>query len=374
MFRQFAKPNFPGGAEVLFRLHPAELAALLEQAWEFRRHDSNQSIGHPDRRSDVPGLPGYLLGAFPNYFKNLGNFTNPPPGEEECPPGCVAWEHLIYAYMIENTRIYDIFCRVLYEFRHGEQLGVPLEGSEHWLRNTEELFFREPTPFFIYSLTSNLRPNLDAVRRNAYHRMFGMDLNHGTKDNKPFSYIKASAANTEFVDTFEEFLREVWIGIIHRTTTSGPNPTADAEIANLAEKLHDMLRTRRISGNLAREEFFFVSMMSWFHLTLEFNSPIVLSLRAEGASPEQRLFKIAQRVNMPAHSLSKHFFDMADAISRILIAIETGIFNTADAVSALWTPLPPAPSGQFERDIRTILTHWSITTGRDPKSSKVTPR
>jgi hypothetical protein len=202
--------------------------------------------------------------------------------------------------------------------------------------------------------------------------MFGMDLNHGARDNQP--YVKADAANTEFVNTFEEFLHEVWVGIVHRNNTSGANPTAEAEIANLSEKLHDMLRTRRISGNLAREEFLFVSMMSWFHLTLEFNSPIVLSLRAEGASPEQRLFKIAQRVKIPAHSLSKNFFDISGAMSRILIAIETGIFNTPATVSAFWTPLPPAPPGLLEQDIRTILTHWAITTGRDPKSGRVVSR
>jgi hypothetical protein len=35
------------------------------------------------------------------------------------------WDHLIYAYMIENTRIYGIFRCVLREFLHGEKLGMP---------------------------------------------------------------------------------------------------------------------------------------------------------------------------------------------------------------------------------------------------------
>lgn len=364
MFRQFAA-SIPGGAEVLFRLHPAELAALLEQAWEFRKRDANQPLGHPDRRSDIPGLPDYVLRGFPNYSKNRDTFTHGHQ-TEGCYKGCVRWEHLIYAYMIENTRVYEVFRRVVREFRLGEQLGVPLEGTEHWLRNTEDLFFREPAPFVIYSLTSAMRPDVDAIRRNAYYRMFGMDLNHGAEDSKPYPYVKANAANTEFVNTFEEFLREVWIGIINVSNMSGANPTDDAKIADLAEKLHDMLRTRRISGNLAREEFFFVSMMSWFHLTLDYNSPIVLSLRAEATSPEERLKKIAERVRLPAHALSKSFFDMADAISRLLTHIETGIYNTVSGVPALYTP------GPVEQDIRTVITHWSITTGRDMKGRKVT--
>jgi hypothetical protein len=363
MFRQFAL-SIPGGAELLFRLHPVELSALLEQAWEFRRNDSLQDVGHPDRRSDLSGIPEYLLKGFQSYLENAQKFTRPTGGD--CRSGCVLWEHLIYAYLIENSKVYEIFRRVLQEFRAGEKLGVPLPGSEHWLRNTEELFFREPAPFFISALTSYVRPDLDAIRRNAYYRMFGRDLTHPWKGKADESFLKPEAANVEFVSTFEDFLSEVWVGIENEKNTSGADPTDDAEIANLAEKLHDMLRTRRISGNLAREEFFFVSMMSWFHLTLEFNSPIVLSLRAEGTSPEQRLFKIAERVNEPAHSLAKNFFDIADTASRILIQIETGIYNTVSAVSTLYTP------GLIEQDIRTIITHWSILTGRDLKARNVT--
>ena len=34
------------------------------------------------------------------------------------------WHHLIYAYIIEQTRAYEIFERVLFEFLHGEVLEV----------------------------------------------------------------------------------------------------------------------------------------------------------------------------------------------------------------------------------------------------------
>ena len=169
------------------------------------------------------------------------------------------------------------------------------------------------------------------------------------------------------MNTFEEFLREVWVGIINFGNESGVKRTDDAKIANLAEKLYDMLVTRRLGGNMAREEFFFVSMMSWLQLSLEFDSPIVKSLRAEGTSPEQRLHKMAPRVGEPAHGLSKNFFDMADAISRLLIQIETSIYNDPAAVSALYTDIPDGPI----HDIKTTITHWSITTGHDLKAKKV---
>lgn len=373
MFRQIVQ-DIPGGAEVLFRLHPIELTALLEQAWTFQRFASPQDLGHPHRRSDIPGLPDYLLGGFPGFTTNAVYFRKKI--DNQCDDGCIQWDHLIYAYMVENTRVIEIFRRVLQKFREGEELGVPLVGTEHWLRNTEELFFRSPAPFSIYALNSMVRPDTDAIRRNAYFRMFGMELNHGSGDSKSYPFVRPTASNTDFVNTFEEFLRAVWIGIVHQNNMSGPRYTDDSEIANLAEKLHDMLITRRKSGNLAREEFYAVSMMSWFHLTLDYDSPIVLSLRAEGASPEQRLFKIAERVGLPAHAKSKSFFDIANDISLLLILIELGLFNPIGNVEALYNPaftsVTGVPSTMVDT-MRTIINYWSIASGREMKSSKVSP-
>lgn len=129
-----------------------------------------------------------------------------------------------------------------------------------------------------------------------------------------------------------------------------------------------MLTNCRTYGNLSRVELTSVSMMSWFHLTVQDNFPIIASLRAEATSPEQRLFKVAERVGLPAHGLSKSFFDIADPISRILILIETGGLNTLPAA-----PAPPFATN-VQEDLNTIITHWSIITGHDMKSGKVALR
>ena len=382
MFRSFAK-LLAHGAEDLMRFHPSDLTALLELAWDRRSNNPGIELGRPARRSAISGFGT-------TWFGNAV-FSTPPPDQNvntiatrlrtkfsgtsfinrlAGTPGGIS-DHLIYAYMIENTRVLPIFRRVLHEFLHGEKFGVPgSPESQLWLRTTEELFFRDPPPFFITAINSYVRPDVDATRRNAYQRMFAMDLNHGAEDNKPFPYVKAEAANSEFVSTFEELLREVWIGIENVTNFSGAKPTDDAKIADLAEKLHDMLISRRQGGNLSREEFVFVSMLSWFHLTLDTGTlPIIKDLRADAASPEERLFKIAQRVGLPAHGLSKNYFDIADSISRILILIETGIFNKAAGAPALYTPAPGGPHD----DMQNIIRHWSIITGREMKARKVTP-
>jgi hypothetical protein len=344
-------------AENLFKLHPSELGALLEMAWEFRKHDPGKgSIGHPDFRSNLTELPEKVLALFNEMTRiNRASFKADNLGG-------VRWDHLIYAYLIENTKVYDIFGKVLEAFLHGEKLGVPTPDAHHWLRNTEALFYSNPTPFSIFSTYSLIRPDMGATRRNAYYRMFGMDLNHGTSDGKPYPYAKAEAANRNFANSFREFCEEVWIAIEHFGNTSGVRKTDPASIAFSAKQLHDMFTTRRRNGELSRVEFFAVSMMSWFHLTLQFDSPIVEALRAEAASPEQRLFKIAERVGIPAHAHSESFFRMADALSRIFIQIETGAFNDLSSAQALFDP-----ASQAERDMRDIITHWSIATGQDLK-------
>jgi hypothetical protein len=372
MFRTFA--SVPGvGAETLFLLHPADLLALLELAWDRRFTVASAPLGSPLHRS--------ALSRFEH--SQFGKRTLAPP----FPPGLqpamqailgaiekreesgIAWDHLIYAYMIENTRVYMVFRQVVHELTEGEKLGSPSIATQHWLRSTEQLFYRDAPPLFASAVTSRVRPDDEGTRRAAYQRLLGLDLNHGTADNKPYPFVRAEAANKEFAATFEELLREVWVGVVNASNFSGVNPTDNAKLADLLKKLHDMLLSRRVNGNLSREEFAFVSMMSWFHLTLESDSSVVVDLRAQAASAEQRLFKIAQQVGVPAHGLSASYFDVADAVSRVLIVIETGVFEDIPGT----VPLLYTPGSPLEPLMRTVITHWSVITGRDIKAGKVAP-
>lgn len=290
--------------------------------------------------------------------------TTPRAVVTQYPPNL--WDHLIYAYMIENTRVYEIFRRVLEEYSYGERLGFPSIESQRWLRTTEQLFYRDNPPFQIYSLVSWIRPDIRAVRRNAYHRMFGLDLNHGTDDNRPYPYPRAAAANIEFTSTFEELLREVWRAIENVRNAVGPNQTDITTIANLSRTLFDMLRARRQDGNLARDELFHVVTMDWLHLTLTFNTPIVTDLKAEAPSAAERLEKIGERVGLPAHSRSDSYFYLAENMSLVLRALELGTFNEATRATALFQ------TGAFQDAMQQIITHWSIATGRDVKVRPVT--
>jgi hypothetical protein len=362
-------------------LHPSILEALLERCWNQRIPAPPPTpppailppLGHPDHRSDVPGRPDDLLDVLLNRTVN-----RLPPSTATTPidvralaaaipaSGGVRWQHLIYAYMIENTRVLDIFRRVAHAYLHGERLSVLRASSQRWLWTTEELFFRDPPSFSIGTQTSSIRPNLAATRANAYQRLFGMTLN--PIDGQRPDFVVAEHANSDFVLALDELLFEIWQGRTNFANAAGARPTDDSKIAELATRLCDMFRSRRVEGTLSREEFTAVATMSWFHATLlQGDHPIILDLRADANSAEERLFKIAQRVGFPAHGLAKSYFEIAEPLSRLLIAIEQGTFNDVAAVPALYTPAAGGPS----EDTDVIMTHWSLIRGRDIKTKKV---
>ncbi|ORA35929.1 hypothetical protein [Mycobacterium aquaticum] len=362
-------------ANDVFALHPEEILRFLEESWAY----GSQSL---------PGFrlpPALLYGQAPGFESGLhkrlnavnGTIYGTLPTWGSAPPddsGTGArWDHLIYAYLIENTRLLPIFFRVVTEFLHGERLEVPSPTTQQWLRTTEALFMRDLPSRSIGAITSSVRPDLEATRRNAYYRLFGVDLNHGANNGAPYSYVRAQAANTGLIRTFEDFLREVWTASENYRNTSGINSKDDAAIATHARDMQDMLTTRRRFGNLAREEFVIVSMLSWFDLTLESNNSVVVDLKATAASPEERLRKIGERVGLAPHAQSESFFRLAPRMSPLFRHIEEGVYNSISAVSALYANPTSGPPNQLRRDMLDIINQWSIATGRDMKAKRTTP-
>jgi hypothetical protein len=342
MFVQIYR-NFPAGigidngpyapVQFLLEMHPFDLANTIDQQWGMRE------IGVLPSITDICSFPGNDK---PNNFIP---------------------DHLIYAYLIENTRIYEIFEKIIFEFCHGEKLGFPLQaGSYKWLRATEEIFYKNSSNYFIQSIVSNIRPDIRSSRRNVYYRMFGMDLNHGTGIAASYPYQKPSAANKDFVPLFEELLSEVWTGIVNARNWIGPDQTDAAKINDLIRLLRELLTTRKQNGNIYREEFFHVATMSWLHLTiLVDNAPIVQNLAISAQSPAERLRQLGERVGYPAHPKTDAFFQMAENISKILNYIERGIVTAQDFY---------LQGGALRSDVENAITQWSIATGKDLKSLK----
>jgi hypothetical protein len=324
-----------GGLNNVFLLHPDVVRNYLEGMWS----EGSQAWNLPALNLAAPQKPPAV---FPSAGPNL------------------SWYHLIYSYLIENTKVVDIFERVIHEYTSGERLDTPNSDAANWLRATEALFYRHPAGTAIYNVESSIRPDGAAVRRNAYFRMFGSDLNHGKGGSTaPYEFPKPDASNRDFVATFERFLREAWIGIENRNNLVGANPTDDSAIATQCERLFNMLNARRRGWNLAREEFYSVALLNWLHIPLNDNTPIIVSLKAEGAHPRDRLNRVAQRVGMSASRFSFEYFEMAVAASNILHLIETGLMNNIANVPAFYL------TQVLRDDVSALATHWSAASGRN---------
>jgi hypothetical protein len=322
MFLQLVRdPNNPqntlANAQALFQYHPLQITALVETAWR------NSQAGTAVPFDAWPqGITDPIVNAFPAQ-----------PGLQN---GAVSWDHLIYAYWIENTRIHDVFQAVVDAYQHGERLQVPSAATQRFLRNTEYLLYSDPAPTTVWNLTSRTRRDEHAHRMTNYWRAFGLDLAHAAESSDAHPYEKPQASNVDFLPTFETLLREVWRGIANARNLAGENETDNEAVRRSARHIFDMMATRRLNGNLSREEFRAVSVMSWLHLSVLFNSPVVVDLRAEASSPELRLAKIGERVGITPHPQSEALFQLAQPASFLMVAIEQGLFNNPLGAQALY--------------------------------------
>lgn len=350
----------------LFNLHVTEIQALLEMAWSFRVDNNSLKLGSPYNKSDLAPMPEKLLELFSEYGNNKGRFfpeQAPDSQNPQNPPireGAVMWDHLIYAYIIESTQILKVFEKVLKSYANGD-IEISLDAAtQQWLHNTEALWFCNTQPFSTYNIASQIRPDIGATRRSAYYKFFGFSLPSDTReDGSPYPFHQPKSSNTNFRRNFERLCEEVWVGIINVTNASGYNLKDDAVIAFNAFEIQKNFRAQRNNGDLSKQEFYYVSMLSWFHLALEYNSPIIKAFGIDEESPAQRLFALANIVGVPANGLSENLFRLADPLSILMTVIETGIFNE--------DPAQLYSDADIQVLMRNVIFNWSQLTGVDLK-------
>lgn len=384
MFRQLAswyvqansQANIPPDQSLaeMQTLPTRQLEFFLDEAWLAGTYRANAGLGSPS----IGLPPARTLEWPPAMLINRGvrqsgiNSPNTPlsnyggdiyPLAARIPS---QWDHLIYAYMVENTRIFEITRRILWEFRHGERLQIPSSvQAQQWLDNTEYLLFKLGGGVGGASL---IRPDTRMIRRNAYFRFFGMDLTHAPDGPSGGTFVKPDAANRSFSYVLEELMREVWRGIENTRNTSGANPTDDAALANLALELENMLVARRGTPSrsfLSREEFEAVAAMGWLHVSVMYDSPIVIHLNANAPSAAERLRILGEKVGLPAHVRSVDYIPLAETMSPVLTLLERGYYSTLAGVQLLYLP------GPTRTLMENIISRWSMATGHDLKSRRV---
>jgi hypothetical protein len=392
MFRQLVSgANRVNNINSLFTYHPLQIAAIIETVWLNR--GNSPTVANPRQTSSwfVPWSPTLSFSIL-----NTGFFTGydwsqpaPPPPLPASPlpsasytaplaqPGIAGafpgpttkptnWDHLIYAYIIENTRIFEIFAKVLETYMFSEQLETPTPESQLFWRNLEFMIFGDAMPSMLWTTSGRVRRDEIANRMATYYWMFGIDLSHAGAIAPQHPYQKPAASNIDFISTFESFASEIWRGMVNAKNTSGANDTDATAIATLARRIYDMMATRRINGNLSREEFRAVAIMSFLHLAVLYDSPAVVDLKASASSPEMRLQKVAERVGMTAHPKSKPFFDLAAPFSALMQSVETGKFNQPPGAQLLYWPVSSV-TDMAEK----VIDQYSLATGRDLKSQSV---
>jgi len=294
--------------------------------------------------------------------------------------------HLLYAYLLENTRILQIFERLIEMYLTGEELGIANNNQVvSWIQNAERLFYKSDMQFSS-STRSLIRPNADGTRRNAYWRMLGIDLAFGDINSQGNSipYIKAKSSNQEFIPLFEKFLAEIWQGYINARNSSGENRSDVNVIVDLATQLRELLIARRgdLAGktyanlNLSREEFSAVLITSWFTFIVSDNTPVVDFLNCQSSTIGERLLKIGAKVGIPAHSKCQSLFDMAGAASNIMTILEVGGFldnqvQIQTMLSSLNPPpaIPPPPVFiNLMTDFLSVINNWEKATGHKIKN------
>jgi hypothetical protein len=312
--------------------------------------------------------------------------------------------HIIYSYLLENTRVLQIFERVIEKYFQDEDLGVIPQGMSNvyqWLINSERIFFKDEGSRSA-NIRSLLRPVYDANRRNAYNRMLGMDLafggiNSGSGDS--FPYFKAKASNQQFIALFERYLTEIWQGYINARNTSGANTTDVNQAVDLALQIQELMQARRggstnpgpgltrdtySNTNLSREEYSSAILLSWFTFIISSDTDVVRFLNCQSSTIGERLQKIGNKVGVPAHSKCQSLFEMAGAANQIMILLETGgsLDNPGwvqTMLSSLNPPLAPAvfiPTIQsdYMNNFLTLINNWEKTTGHKIKNPEANVR
>lgn len=186
MFRNLAsfisKSNAPGTAEAnaVLSVYPMQLSRWLDEVWarggiadpeDWPTILNSQlvPIGDLSKSREPAALLATLLsGVTPDPKLTTQTFKVVPGINTTISPPPI-WEHLLYAYLIEATGIFEILGDVVRRFVVGETLPAPTADTVAWVRSTEDLFFRDP-PLFTTSgaLMSQLRPDAAVNRRNAY--------------------------------------------------------------------------------------------------------------------------------------------------------------------------------------------------------------
>ena len=169
-----------------------------------------------------------------------------------------------------------------------------------------------------------------------------MDLSHPLSGGADQLWKRdVGVANVRFHELWVEFLRAVWTAIENAKNRAARTRPTMRMSSRSATYLRDLLQMRRRGGNLAREEFVHVATLSWFHLTVDLDTPVMHRSACAG-DRRRRPADQARRPGgnrPPAHA--RELFEMAELASGLVRFIELGYFGSR-STSRRCTPRRPS--------------------------------
>lgn len=301
--------------------------------------------------------------------------------------------HLIYAYLLENTRMFQIFDKLITMFQQDEKLSIVPSGApvniHRLMSNTEQLFYKDFSSNSINAnIVSSLRPSSESTRRNAYHRLLGLGLNwNDYKTNTPITFHKAEFSNKSLIAKMEMFLKGFWDAYTNASNTAGVNNTDMHSLEMHVKDLRLQLMSRRSDEatfnpvnynkyHLSHEEFSSVIFASWLKFLVTPKSPLADYLNCTANTHGGVLAGIGSRVGLAAHSKADALFDLADDMAYFMRSIELGFFETGTVlVDIVKADATNNVSYQpILKKFLNIINNWEIATGRSMKDTIVVNR
>jgi hypothetical protein len=315
MFHQYVN-NAALAANVLSE-HPALIIERAEFCWE----DVRAIVGNAVVRNPATAMPNVPLPVL-----GRGQVRRPGPQPD-------SWDHLIYAFLIENTGIFDILRKAAELYKSSAQLPPARPLAKQFWFMVENVVFSPPATICV--LRTAIKSSDETEQRHALYRdTFGLELDR----TEPGPHGRAQGpreTSSEFVRALETFLHEAWRGIVQQRSATGVRDINYRKLAISASALHDYMIARRERTDLTLEEFRAVAIMSLLHTALSFNSAVVTALGADAFNCAERLAFIGKLCGIAAHPRANSLFEISRPLSGLLRFVEAGAFSTVPGAQNL---------------------------------------
>jgi hypothetical protein len=272
-----------------------------------------------------------------------------------------SWDHLIYAYMIESTRVCEIFRKLSALYKSGAQLPPPSIASRQFWFMADSVILSPPQAICVWTGASRTPEEEEASRHALYRNTFAREFS-GADENRRAGFAQSSTP--DFFAKFEAFLGEAWRGIVQARSPQAQRDTNHQKLASLAMDLSNQLVTMRERTSLTLEEFRAVAIASMLHVVVSVNSQVVNDLGANAVSSAERLALMGKKCGIAPSPRAPALFEISRPLSVILRALESGAFNDVPGARFLCS------NGNLQDLFETAIGLYNEAVGKDLTARK----